>query len=100
MNEAHLVMHGLAVKKHGTPQAIAGILGLDASEVEAVIVQLVEAKRVIEVQGKYLLTPSARMALDSDYSRLYADLRANPQFEAGDGGVERPHGPPKQLINQ
>ena len=93
-------MHGLAVKKHGTPEAIAGILGLDASEVKAVIAQLMEAKRVIEVQGKYLLTPPARMALDSDYSRLYADLRTNPQFKAGYEGFERINGALKQLITE
>jgi hypothetical protein len=98
VNEAHLVMHGLAVKKQGTPEAIAGILGLDASEVKAIIAQLMEAKRVIEVQGKYLLTPPARMALDSDYSRLYADLRTNPQFKAGYEGFERINGALKQLI--
>lgn len=93
-------MHGLAVKKHGTPEAIAGILGLDPSEVKAVIAQLMEAKRVIEVQGKYLLTPLARMALDSDYSRLYADLRTNPQFKAGYEGFERINGALKQLITE
>jgi hypothetical protein len=100
VNEAHLVMHGLAVKKHGTPEAIAGILGLDASEVEAVIAQLVEAKRVIKVQGKYLLTPPARVALESDYSRLYAVLRVNPQFKAGYEGFERLNGVLKQLITE
>ena len=98
MNDTHLVMHGLAVKKHGTPEAIAGILGLDVNEVKAAIARLVEAKRAVEVQGKYALTPPARMALESDYSRLYADLRANPQFKAGYDGFERINGALKQLI--
>jgi hypothetical protein len=98
VNDTHLVMHGLAVKKHGTPEAIAGILGLDVNEVKAAIARLVEAKRAVEVQGKYALTPPARMALESDYSRLYADLRANPQFKAGYDGFERINGALKQLI--
>jgi hypothetical protein len=98
VNDAHLVMHGLAVKRHGTPEAIAGILGLDVDEVKAAIARLVEAKRAVEVQGRYALTPPARMALDSDYSRLYADLRANPQFKAGYDGFERINGALKQLI--
>ena len=98
MNDTHLVMHGLAVKKHGTPEAIAGIIGLDVNEVKAAIARLVEAKRAVEVQGKYALTPPARMALESDYSRLYADLRANPQFKAGCDGFERINGALKQLI--
>jgi hypothetical protein len=98
VNETHLVMHGLAVKKHGTPEAIAGLLGLDPNEVKTVIGRLVEAKRAVEVQGKYLLTPPARVALDSDYSHLYADLRANPQFKAGYEAFERLNGALKQLI--
>jgi len=98
VNETHLVMHGLAVKKHGTPEAIAGLLGLDANGVKAVINRLVEAKRAVEVQGKYLLTPAARVALDADYSNLYADLRANPQFNFGYEAFERINGELKQLI--
>ena len=98
MNETHLVMHGLAVKKHGTPEAIAGILGLDVNEVKVVVGQLVEAKRAVEVQGKYALTPAA--TLESDYSRLYADLRANPRFKAGYDGFERLNGTLRQLITE
>ena len=98
MNETHLVMHGLAVKKNGTPEAIASLLGLDPNDVKTVINQLVEAKRAVEVQGKYLLTPPARMALDSDYSHHYADLRANQQFKAGYEAFERLNGALKQLI--
>jgi hypothetical protein len=98
VKDAHLVMHGLAVKRHSTPEAIADILGLDVDEVKAAIARLVEAKRAVEVQGRYALTPPARMALDSDYSRLYADLRANPQFKAGYDGFERINGALKQLI--
>jgi hypothetical protein len=100
VTETHLVMHGLAVKKHGTAEAIAGILGLDVSEVKAEIARLIEAKRAIEVQGKYALTPPARMALESDYSRFYADLRANPLFKAGYEGFGRLNGALKQLITE
>jgi hypothetical protein len=100
MNKTHLVMHGLAVKKSGSPEAIAGILGLEVNEVKAVLAQLVEAKRAVEAQGKYLLTPVARMALDADYSRVYGDLRANPRFRAGYEGFERLNGGLKQLITE
>ena len=98
MNQTHLVMHGLAVKKHATPEVVAGIVGLETDEVRKVLVNLVEAKRVAEANGKYLLTPAARMALDSDYSRLYADVRAHPDFKAGYEGFERLNGALKQLI--
>ena len=98
MNQTHLVMHGLAVKKHATPEVVAGIVGLETDEVRKVLVNLVEAKRVAEASGKYLLTPAARMALDSDYSRLYADVRVHPDFKAGYEGFERLNGALKQLI--
>lgn len=98
MNQTHLVMHGLAVKKHATPEVVAGIVGLETDEVRKVLVNLVEAKRVAEANGKYLLTPAARMALDSNYSRLYADVRVHPDFKAGYEGFERLNGALKQLI--
>jgi hypothetical protein len=98
MNQTHLVMHGLAVKKHATPEGVAGIVGLETDEVRKVLVNLVEAKRVAEANGKYLLTPAARMALDCDYSRLYADVRVHPDFKAGYEGFERLNGALKQLI--
>jgi hypothetical protein len=98
MNETHLVLHGLAVKKHATAEAVAGIVGLDVGEARNVLASLVEAKRVIEAKGKYLLVPAARMALDSDYSRLYADVRADPDFKAAYEGFERLNNALKQLI--
>ena len=98
MNTTHLVMHGLAIKKNGTADAIAGIVGLDPGEVKATLARLVEAKRAVEAQGRYLLTPPARMALDSDYSRLYGDLRNDATFKAGYDGFERINSALKQLI--
>jgi len=77
---------------------VAGILGLEADAVRQVLANLVEAKRVVEANGKYLLTPPARMALDSDYSRLYGDVRIHPDFKAGYEGFERLNGALKQLI--
>ena len=100
VSETHLVMHGLAIKKHATPEAVAGIVGLDVEDVRAALGKLVEAKRVVEARGKYLLTPAARMALDADYSRLYEDVRANPDFVAGYEAFERLNGSLKQLITE
>ena len=100
MNETHLIMHGLAIKKHATPEAVAGIIGLDVRDVHATLGRLVEAKRVVEAQGKYLLTPAARMALDSEYSRLYEDVRADPAFKTGYEDFERLNVALKQLITE
>jgi hypothetical protein len=98
MNDAHLVMHGLAIKKHATPEAIAGILGLEPSHVQAILIGLVAAGRAMDAQGRYLLAPAARMALDSDYSRHYGGLRANADFKAGYEAFDRINGDLKTLI--
>ncbi len=98
MNDAHLVMHGLAIKKHATPEDVAGVLGLEPETVRETLAKLVAAKRVVEAQGRYLLAPAARMLLDADYSRYYADVRANPAFQAGYAGFERLNAVLKQLI--
>jgi hypothetical protein len=100
MNETHLVMHGLAIKKHATPEAVAGIIGLDVDDVRAALVRLVDARRVVEAQGKYLLAPAARMALDSEYSHLYEDVRADPAFREGYEDFERLNKSVKQLITE
>jgi hypothetical protein len=100
VNETHLVMHGLAIKKHATPEAVAGILGLDVNDVRATLGRLVDAKRVFEAQGKYLLAPAARMALDSEYSLFYEDVRANPAFKAGYEEFDRLNASLKQLITE
>ena len=100
MNETHLVLHGLAIKKHATADAVAGVLGLDVSVVRATLGKLVEAKRVVEAQGKYLLAPAARMALDMEYTPLYEDVRANSAFASGYEEFERLNNTLKQLITE
>jgi hypothetical protein len=100
VSETHLVMHGLAIKKHATPEAVAGIVGLNVDDVRAALGKLVEAKRVVEARGKYLLAPAARMALDAEYSRLYEDVRANPDFVVGYEAFERLNRSLKQLITE
>jgi hypothetical protein len=93
-------MHGLAIKKHATPEAVAGILGLNVNDVRATLGRLVEGRRVVEAQGAYLLSPAARMALDSEYSWLYEDVRANSTFAAGYEEFERLNVSLKQLITE
>jgi len=100
VNETHLVLHGLAIKKHATPEAVAGVLGLDVNVVRATLGKLVETKRVVEAQGKYLLAPAARMALDMEYAPLYGDLRANAAFASGYEDFERLNTTLKQLITE
>jgi hypothetical protein len=98
VNELHLVMHGLAIKKHATLEEVAGIFGLETETVREALKKLVATNRAVEAKGRYLLTPAARMVLDSDYSFMYEGLRANPAFQAGYAGFERLNVALKQLI--
>ena len=98
MNDMHLVMHGLAIKKHASPDDVASILGLDCEDVRETLTKLVTAKRAVEIKGRYMLAPAARMLLDADYSRYYEAERANPSFQSGYAGFERLNGILKQLI--
>ena len=80
MQEMHLLLHGIAIKKHADGAAIAAIVGLDPQKAAALLADAVKRGRAIETAGKYMLTPTARMALEGDYSRYYGELRATPDF--------------------
>lgn len=77
--EQHLVLHGLAIKKYATPEAIAGIVAMGPAEVASILADSESRGRVLSTQGKYSLTPTGRVALTSDYSRFCADFRRNPE---------------------
>jgi hypothetical protein len=80
MQEMHLVLHGLAIKKHGSAESVAGLTGLAAARVDQLLRDCVGRGKVVEVQGKYMLAPLARMALDAEYSRHYHAERNNAAF--------------------
>jgi hypothetical protein len=76
----HLVLHALAVKKHADAPALAEFTALSSSEVDRLLAGAAGSGRVVAARGKYVLTPLARLALDGQYAREYANLRANPAF--------------------
>jgi hypothetical protein len=80
MREMHLVLHGLAIKKHGDAEAVASIAGLDGARVGTLLEEAVSRGRAVQAQGKYMLSPMARLALESDYSRYYGELRGDAGF--------------------
>ena len=61
-NDMHLVLHGLAIKKPATAEAIAGIIGLDLARVATLLQDALGKGSVLEVKGKYSLQPMARIA--------------------------------------
>lgn len=80
MNPMHLCLHGLAVKKHASPDTVAALLGLANSDVEAALRHATETGRVADAGGKFMLTPAGRMILESQYSRFYAAARSDHVF--------------------
>ena len=78
--DLYLVLHGVAIKKHGTAEAVAAVTGLQPETVAGLLAEALEKGRVVETKGAYMLTPAARMALDGEYSRVYGEERGDTSF--------------------
>ena len=73
-----LALHGLAVKKAGSPAAVAAILGADEAEVEAALEAAVAAGHAAGAKGTFMVAPAGREWLDAQYPEAFADFRADP----------------------
>ena len=100
MNEMHLVLHGLAIKKHGDAEAVASIAGLEGERVGALLEEAARSGRVVQAQGKYMLSPLARMGLESDYSRHYGELRGDAGFVGAYEAFEGVNAQLKSLLTE
>lgn len=77
-----LALHGLLVKKSGSPKAVADVLGRDEAEVAAALDEAVATGRAIGARGVFMATPAGRSWLDERYPEVYAALRADPDATA------------------
>ncbi len=98
--DLHLVLHGVAIKKHGTAGAVANVTGLQEETVAGLLVEALGKGRVVEAQGAYMLTPAARMALDGDYSRVYVAERGDASFTAAYDTFEAVNRDLKQIMTE
>lgn len=98
MQEMHLLLHGIAIKKHADAAAIAAVVGLDPQKAVSLLADAVKRGRAVEAAGKFMLTPTARMALEGDYSRYYGEHRANAEFVEAYEAFERINVDLKALI--
>ncbi|WP_257547069.1 hypothetical protein [Sphingopyxis sp. DBS4] len=96
----HLVLHGLAIKKHADAGDIAGLIGMPVDAAARQLEEAAASGRAVEANGKYLLSPLARIALESDYSRQYADARTDAEFMAAYEAFERINVQLKTLITE
>ena len=98
MSDMHLALHGLAIKKHGTPESVAGLMGLEIGKARNLLARAAGDGLVVETDGAFMLTPLARMSLDGEYSKVYVDQRASPVFVAAYERFEAVNKELKQLI--
>jgi len=96
--DLHLVMHGVAIRKHGGVADIAGVCGLSDARVQQVLASGVALGRIVEANGRFLLSPAGQLILASEYSRFYVNLRADAAFNAACERFERINVELKQLI--
>ena len=73
-----LALHGLAVKKAGSPAAVAAVLGADEAEIESALEAAVAAGRAAGAKGTFMVAPAGREWLDQRYPVVYAEFRENP----------------------
>jgi hypothetical protein len=72
-----LVLHGLVVRKAGTAEQVAALLGLPADTVRSELDSSVAAGEVIGAKGMFMPTPAGRARLEADYPQACAGLRAD-----------------------
>ena len=98
MTPRDLAFHGLAIKRHATADAVAGLMGAPEPEVQAALAQAVATGRALEIKGGYTLTPLARVALEARYGLLYGELREDDAFRAAYDRFEVVNRDLKQVI--
>jgi hypothetical protein len=72
-----LALHGLAVKKAGGAEAVAGVLGGDEAAIAAALDEAVAGGRAAGAKGTYMVSPAGREWLDERYPEAFAEFRAN-----------------------
>lgn len=100
MQDRHLVLHGIAIKKHATPEEVASLVGVDQASVREAIDEAVAAGRVQEAGDKVMLTPAAQMALNGEYGKRYSCLRGDDAFMAAYQDFEKVNLDLKQVITE
>jgi len=100
MDTTHLILHGLAIKKHAGAGDIAGLTGLSEADAQAGLERAVASGRACEADGRFLLTPLARVILESEYSLHYADAREDAAFLEAYEAFEAVNVPLKAIITE
>jgi hypothetical protein len=84
-----LALHGLVVKKAGSAEAVAEVLGSDPAEVAAALEAAATEGQAMGAKGTFMVTPVGRAWLDERYPDVYAEIRQNPDADAAYERFER-----------
>lgn len=98
MDERDLVFHGVAIKRHAGPAAIAELIGLPEARVEALLDTAIAQGRAVNAKGAFILAPLTRVALEARYALHFDHLRHDAAFEAAYQNFERVNRTLKQVI--
>ena len=91
-------MHGVVIKKHCDPGAVAPLIGMSIESVADELAAAEQSGRLVVADGKYMLSPAGHMILLGEYSRFYADLRKDTNFASAFERFELINTELKQLI--
>lgn len=81
MREVHSVLHAFAIKKFAAIEDAAALTGLDEAQVRTFVAEAVAGGRLNEVDGKYMVTPTAQITLQGVYAKVYGALRGDAGFK-------------------
>jgi hypothetical protein len=84
-----LALHGLVVKKAGSAEAVAEVIGADPAEVTAALEAAAAEGQAMGAKGTFMVTPVGRGWLDEQYPEVYGELRQNPDADAAYERFER-----------
>ncbi|MEE4146267.1 MAG: hypothetical protein V2I26_15795 [Halieaceae bacterium] len=98
MKDLYLLMHGIAVKKYCDLDELCAVTRLSPVSAQTLLGEALAKGRVVEVNGKYALTPAGQITLRSSYAGACGPLRADPGFMSAYEAFEEINQDLKQVI--
>ncbi len=77
-----LALHGLAVRKAGSPATVASLLGADEAQIAAALDAAVAEGRAAGAKGTYMVAPAGQAWLIEQYPVVYAEAREDGELTA------------------
>jgi hypothetical protein len=74
-----LALHGLVIKKAGSAEAVAVVLGANGDAVQDALDAAVAAGRAMGAKGTFMVTPAGRAWLDERYPEAFGAIRRDPE---------------------